>query len=345
MNAKLNPFETDLGKNAANHAPLTPLGFIERTAAVYPQRISVIHGVRRYTWQETYARCRRLASALSKRGIGVGDAVAVMLANTPEMYESHFGVPMTGGVLLSLNTRLDAVRTTIKQAGLEPVMLTKDELKQHDSMVELQQSGVVKTGKKDAAEGMNSIDFRVSGAITSYAELAEGNNLLIAKTKTQIARVGVDYALVDIASGKTLVAKSGLGEYRKENTKFLGLGNSSSADVSLREGALRDAMNKAVEAMILELNKLPFQSNILLVDGGSIVFKAGTRSKLESGARLAVYRPGEELIDPETGRSLGKREKRVGEIKLSSHTNSTVSEGSVAEGSGFVKGDILRLVQ
>ncbi len=239
----------------------------------------------------------------------------------------------------------DILRTTIKQAGLEPVMLTKDELKQHDSMVELQQSGVVKTGKKDAAEGMNSIDFRVSGAITSYAELAEGNNLLIAKTKTQIARVGVDYALVDIASGKTLVAKSGLGEYRKENTKFLGLGNSSSADVSLREGALRDAMNKAVEAMILELNKLPFQSNILLVDGGSIVFKAGTRSKLESGARLAVYRPGEELIDPETGRSLGKREKRVGEIKLSSHTNSTVSEGSVAEGSGFVKGDILRLVQ
>ena len=239
----------------------------------------------------------------------------------------------------------DILRTTIKQAGLEPVMLTKDELKQHDSMVELQQSGVVKTGKKDAAEGMNSIDFRVSGAITSYAELAEGNNLLIAKTKTQIARVGVDYALVDIASGKTLVAKSGLGEYRKENTKFLGLGNSSSADVSLREGALRDAMNKAVEAMILELNKLPFQSNILLVDGGSIVFKAGTRSKLESGARLAVYRPGADLIDPETGRSLGKREKRVGEIKLSSHTNSTISEGSVAEGSGFAKGDVLRLVQ
>jgi fatty-acyl-CoA synthase len=108
MTAKTNPFETDLDKNPANHAPLTPLGFIERTAAVFPQRISVIHGARRYTWQETYARCRRLASALAKRGIGVGDAVAVMLANTPEMYECHFGVPMAGGVLLSLNTRLDA---------------------------------------------------------------------------------------------------------------------------------------------------------------------------------------------------------------------------------------------
>ena len=93
MSAKSNPFETDLDKNPANHAPLTPLGFIERTAAVYPQRISVIHGARRYTWKETYARCRRLASALAKRGIGVGDTVAVMLANTPEMYECHFGVP------------------------------------------------------------------------------------------------------------------------------------------------------------------------------------------------------------------------------------------------------------
>jgi len=108
MGKTSNPFETDLDKNAANYAPLTPLSFIERTASVYPKRTAVIHGVRRYTWQETYARCRRLASALAKRGVGAGKSVAVMLANTPEMYECHFGVPMTGGVLLSLNTRLDA---------------------------------------------------------------------------------------------------------------------------------------------------------------------------------------------------------------------------------------------
>jgi len=108
MNSQTNPFEKDLDKNPANHAPLTPLGFIERTAAVYPQRVSVVHGAKRYTWRETYARCRRLGSALAKRGIGAGDTVAVMLANTPEMYECHFGVPMTGGVLNALNTRLDA---------------------------------------------------------------------------------------------------------------------------------------------------------------------------------------------------------------------------------------------
>jgi fatty-acyl-CoA synthase len=103
-----NPFETDLDRNAANFAPLTPLGLIQRSAAVYPDHPSVVHGDRRYTWAETYARCRRLASALAARGIGVGDTVAVMAANTPEIYEAHFGVPMTGAVLNTLNTRLDA---------------------------------------------------------------------------------------------------------------------------------------------------------------------------------------------------------------------------------------------
>ncbi len=128
MSAKTNPFETDLDKNPANYAPLTPLSFIERTAYVYPKRIAVIHGARRYTWEETYARCRRLASALAKRGIGAGDTVAVMLANTPEMYECHFGVPMTGGVLNSLNTRLDAAAIAFMlQHGEAKVLITDRE--------------------------------------------------------------------------------------------------------------------------------------------------------------------------------------------------------------------------
>ena len=103
-----NPYELDLDRNPANYAPLTPLGFIERAAHVYPQRLAVVHGRRRYSWSETYARCRRLASALSDRGIGAGDTVAVMASNTPEIYEAHFGVPMLGAVLNALNTRLDA---------------------------------------------------------------------------------------------------------------------------------------------------------------------------------------------------------------------------------------------
>src|SRR5258706_1692864 len=105
---KASPYELDLNKNPANSAPLTPLGFIERAAPVYPGRLAVIHGARRATWAETYARCRRLASALARRGTLAGDTVAAMLANTPEMLECHFGVPMAGAGLNTLNTRLDA---------------------------------------------------------------------------------------------------------------------------------------------------------------------------------------------------------------------------------------------
>jgi fatty-acyl-CoA synthase len=108
MVQKADPFERDLEKNPANYAPLTPLSFIERSAYVYPERLAVVHGKERYTWKETYARSRRLASALAKRGVGKGDTVAVMLPNTPPMYEAHFGVPMCGAVLNTLNTRLDA---------------------------------------------------------------------------------------------------------------------------------------------------------------------------------------------------------------------------------------------
>ncbi|WP_312415264.1 acyl-CoA synthetase [Comamonas sp.] len=100
-------FDTGLARNGANHTPMTPLGFIARTAEVYPERLAIIHGELRQTWAQTYARCRQLASALQQHGIGKNDTVAVMLPNTPPMVEAHFGVPMAGAVLNTLNTRLD----------------------------------------------------------------------------------------------------------------------------------------------------------------------------------------------------------------------------------------------
>ncbi|NMG02682.1 acyl-CoA synthetase [Azoarcus taiwanensis] len=101
-------YDQGLERNPANYVPLSPLSFIKRSAQVYPQRLSVVHGSRNFTWSQTYARCRRLASALAQQGIGRGDTVAVMLPNVPAMVEVHFGVPMTGAVLNTLNTRLDA---------------------------------------------------------------------------------------------------------------------------------------------------------------------------------------------------------------------------------------------
>jgi fatty-acyl-CoA synthase len=100
-------YEQDLPRNEANFAPLSPLSFIERTAEVYPDRLAIVHGGLRQSWSQTYARCRRLASVLQRAGIGKNDTVAVMLPNTPPMVEAHFGVPMAGAVLNSLNTRLD----------------------------------------------------------------------------------------------------------------------------------------------------------------------------------------------------------------------------------------------
>jgi len=100
-------FEQDLPRTAANFAPFTPLTFLERTAEIYPQRLAIVHGGQRRTWSELYRRCRQLASALERRGIGKHDTVAVMLPNTPPMVEAHFGIPMAGAVLNALNTRLD----------------------------------------------------------------------------------------------------------------------------------------------------------------------------------------------------------------------------------------------
>src|SRR5471032_2245615 len=102
------PYDSDLDRNPANFQPLTPLGFLERAAAVFPDHTAIIHGKLRRNYREFYARARRLASALAKRGIKRGDTVAVFLANTPAMLECHYGVPMTGAVLNTLNTRLDA---------------------------------------------------------------------------------------------------------------------------------------------------------------------------------------------------------------------------------------------
>ena len=97
-----------MARNAANHVPLSPLSFLRRTADLFPERTALVHGQRRYTWGETHARCRRLASALAQRGLGVGDTVSVIAANTPEMFEAHFGVAMAGAVLNTINVRLDA---------------------------------------------------------------------------------------------------------------------------------------------------------------------------------------------------------------------------------------------
>ena len=121
-------YNTHLDKNAANFVPLTPLSFLDKAAYVYPNRLAVVHGAERYSWQEVYTRCRKLASALKKRGMGEGDTVAAMLPNIPAMVDLHFGPAMIGAVLNALNTRLDteAIAFMLDHGGAK-VLITDTE--------------------------------------------------------------------------------------------------------------------------------------------------------------------------------------------------------------------------
>lgn len=239
----------------------------------------------------------------------------------------------------------EILRTIVKLSGLEPMVLTKDEMRQQERIIELQQTGAVKKGKKDAAEGFESLDFRISGAVTAYSEVEESSDILIIQSKTHVARVQVDYALVDVATGKSLLSESGMGEYKKKTGGALGLGSRSTADAGLRDGALRDALSKVMTRMIEKLNSLPFQSRVVLVEPGSLIIRAGTKSRIEPGTVLGVYRPGADLVDPETGRVIGKREKQIGEAILTNHQGENVSEASVKSGVGFQAGDIVKVLK
>ena len=121
-------YSVDLDKNAANYSPLSPLTFIERAASVYPERVAQIYADKRYSWAETYRRCRRFASALKQHGIEADDTVALMLPNIPAMFEAHYAIPMIGAVINGLNIRLDAdaIAFQLKHGGAR-VLLTDRE--------------------------------------------------------------------------------------------------------------------------------------------------------------------------------------------------------------------------
>ncbi|MEM6615555.1 MAG: acyl-CoA synthetase [Pseudomonadota bacterium] len=122
----LSAYDFDLPKTPANYQPLTPISFLARSALTFPDHVAIIHGAQRVTYNDFYARSRKLASVLARRGIGRGDTVSVMLSNTPPMLEAHYGVPMTGAVLHSMNTRLDAAIIAFQLDHAETKILITD---------------------------------------------------------------------------------------------------------------------------------------------------------------------------------------------------------------------------
>jgi hypothetical protein len=234
------------------------------------------------------------------------------------------------------------LQTQFETAGLKTILLDMNELREAQKSKVIQLSNVVKVGSKDAYSGVDALDFRLSGTITAYSEVEERVDTIIPQKKIDIARVTVEYALFDIATGKPLLAESGTGEYRNTSTGALGLEASSSLDPNLLDGALRDAITKATEKIIHKLGSLPFQGKLLAAEGTSLVLKAGRRSQLKEGTQLAVYRVSEALADPDSGQILGYRESKIGVIKIASHQNENLSSATIVSGSGFQPGDVAK---
>lgn len=127
-NDNKNAFNTDLDQNQANFTALSPITFLERAATVYPNRTATVYGNIKRTWQETYQRCLKLASALKKRAVNTGDTVSIIAANLPEHFEAHFAIPMCGAVLNSINIRLDApaIAFILKHADAKALIVDKE---------------------------------------------------------------------------------------------------------------------------------------------------------------------------------------------------------------------------
>jgi curli biogenesis system outer membrane secretion channel CsgG len=191
--------------------------------------------------------------------------------------------------------------------------------------------------------GLNAI---VTGAVTAYSEAEEGADYLVAKSKKQIARVTVDYRIVDTTTGVQIMADSGAGIYSKSVSKVLGMGSKAGYDPDLRDGALRDALNKAMVNMMQKLENRKWNGRVAQVDGNNLYINAGQKSGLNVGDKLKVFRPGKEIIDPVTKVKLGMTENLIGEAIVQQNDLGDSADLSIAapsSGTGFKPGDIVKL--
>ncbi len=191
--------------------------------------------------------------------------------------------------------------------------------------------------------GLNAI---VTGSISAYSETEEGYDYLVTKGKKQIARVTVDYRIVDTTTGVQLMADSGAGIYEKSAGSVLGMGTKAAYDTDLRDGALRDALNKAMVNMMKQLGKRKWNGRVAQVDGTNLYINAGQKSGLNVGEKLDVFRPGKDIIDPVTKQKLGTTENKIGQAMVQQNDIGDQADLSIAtptSGMGFKPGDIVKL--
>jgi curli biogenesis system outer membrane secretion channel CsgG len=187
--------------------------------------------------------------------------------------------------------------------------------------------------------GLNAI---LTGSITSYTELVEGSTSLFTQSKTQVAKVGVDYRIVDTTTGVQLFASSGKGEFRKTSGGVLGFGSKSSKDASLKDGALRDALAKTMNNIQGQLTSDLWSGRIADVKGANIYINAGKQTGIKVGDILVAQKLGEQILDPETGVSLGRAPGKIlGKVKITGHFGKNGSVASTMSGGGFSKNDMV----
>ena len=188
--------------------------------------------------------------------------------------------------------------------------------------------------------GLNAM---VTGAITAYSEAEEGSDYLVYKKKKQIARVTVDYRIVDTTTGIQLVADSGQGVYEKKTGGALGLGSKSSYDADLRDGALRDALTKAMVNMLPQFESQEWSGRIASIKGRTVYLNAGKKTGLKVGDLLMVQELGEEIIDPQTNVSLGRAPGSIkGEVMVTGFFGRDGSMATIKSGAGFKTNDLVK---
>ena len=188
--------------------------------------------------------------------------------------------------------------------------------------------------------GLNAM---VTGAITAYSEAEEGSDYLVYKKKKQIARVTVDYRIVDTTTGIQIVADSGQGVYEKKTGGALGLGSKASYDSDLRDGALRDALTKAMVNMLPQFESQEWSGRIASIKGRTVYLNAGKKTGLKVGDLLMVQELGEEILDPQTNVSLGRAPGAVkGTVMVTGYFGKDGSVATIKSGTGFNNNDLVK---
>ncbi len=278
------------------------------------------------------------------------------LAKTTSDVEEYQGPKLRVGVVnfqnktpskvLGIGEAAADILGTILQKTGRFIVIPQQDLESIASQQALGASGMINpdtAAKMGEVLGLNAI---VTGAVTAYSETEEGSDYLLYKSKKQIARVTVDYRVVDTTTGVQLMADSGAGIYQKSVGRVLGMGGKAGYDPDLRDGALRDALTKAMVNMMKQLGARKWNGRVAQVDGRNLYINAGQKSGLQVGTKLDVYRAGKVIIDPVTKMKLGTTEDRIGQALVTRNDLGDQADLSIAtptSGSGFRSGDVVRI--